>query len=394
MNKINAVIIADSIANNSRITTFLVDVPQIIVKELLRHRMFSFSSSSMRAIPFKRVLQDIKENMFVPMAFQCHHSGMQGTEYLSGQELENAKLQWIQSGLKACDEAERLYNLGVTKQLCSRIIESFGYAKILITATEFENFFELRCPKYYFEPSDKYFRSRREFVEEWNATFWVGSDISEKATVDSWTFEQWQERFNHSQAEIHIQALAEVMWDTMNESTPKELKAGEWHIPFGDKMDENKLEGLEFFLSDVPNGLHKIVAGNYVIYTGRKGYAKLQSALEKMLGKDPFEKIKVKVATARCARLSYMTHDGEINYEKDIKLHDQLLRDRHLSPFEHCAKVMNNDEYFEFAKGRMLVRDGYGNGDSLEQDIDNNTHGWCNNFRGWIQYRHLIENNL
>ena len=74
MNEINAIILADSICKGSRITSMVLTVPQIVVKELLRHRMFSFSSSSMRAIPFKKVIQDIKENMFVPLAFQSHHS--------------------------------------------------------------------------------------------------------------------------------------------------------------------------------------------------------------------------------------------------------------------------------------------------------------------------------
>lgn len=148
MKKISAEIVADSICNGHRITTMLLTIPQIVVKELLRHRMFSFSSSSMRAIPFNKVVQEIRGNMFVPLAFQRHHSGMQGTEYLTEEKAQKAQQQWIDSGLKACDEAERLYNLSVTKQLCSRIIEPFGYAKILVTSTEWENFFELRLPSY------------------------------------------------------------------------------------------------------------------------------------------------------------------------------------------------------------------------------------------------------
>lgn len=154
MNEKNAIVIADSISNGNRITSYLLKVPQIIVKELLRHRMFSFSSSSMRAIPFNKVLKDVRENMFIPLAFQSHHSGMQGTEYLIGEESEKAKQQWIEFGLRACEEAEKLYNLGVTKQLCSRIIEPFGYAKILVTATEFENFFELRMSCYEIDLDD------------------------------------------------------------------------------------------------------------------------------------------------------------------------------------------------------------------------------------------------
>ena len=103
------------------------------------------------------------------------------------------------------------------------------------------------------------------------------------------------------------------------------------------------------------------------------------------------QQAKVEIATARCARLSYMTFDGIIDYEKDIKLHDSLLESHHMSPFEHCARAMSTDEYFEFAKGKLLVKDGYGDGDSLEQDLDNSTEGWCRNFKGFISYRHIIE---
>ena len=66
------------------------------------------------------------------------------------------------------------------------------------------------------------FKSRKEATEF----------LKEKGIdTSNWTEEKWQS-INKSQAEIHIQALAEAMWDAMNESTPKELKEGEYHIPF------------------------------------------------------------------------------------------------------------------------------------------------------------------
>lgn len=307
MKKISAEIVADSICNGHRITTMLLTVPQIVVKELLRHRMFSFSSSSMRAIPFKKVIQDVRDNMFVPLAFQKHHSGMQGAEYLSGEKAEEAKCQWIEAGLKACDEAERLYNLGVTKQLCSRIIEPFGYAKILITATEFENFFELRVPKYKLiglggEPV----KSRKDWLEKMQFSS-VLHPFQYPKTEEGWWI------LSKSSAEIHIQALAESVWDAMNESTPRQLEAGMWHYPFHENM--------------------------------------------------PFKvswEDAVKISVARAARLSYMTFDGEIDYEKDIKLHDQLLESKHASPMEHCA----------IAKGDGL---------------------FYANFNSWQSYRNLLE---
>ena len=372
MNKIQAVIVADSIdPRGNRITSFLLTVPQIVVKELLRHRMFSFSSSSMRAIPFNKVLQDTKENMFVPIAFQSHHSGMQGTSYLTGKEAEDAKTQWVQSGLKACEEAEKLYNLGVTKQMCSRIIEPFGYAKILVTATEWENFFELRCPKFDYL-GQKLYKSRKDAIKETNASL----------PYDDWY--SWQ-KMNKSQAEIHIQALAESMWDALNESTPKELKAGEWYIPFSAKIEEDKLSKLMPTMQP----------------------ASLNWYLEN------FNALKLKVCISRAARLSYSTHDGEIDYEKDIKLHDQLLKDKHFSPFENVARVATDEEYYTHMKGKVPfggIDKGYGiinyeyyplafeNTDETfgmppgENKDNGNVYGWFNNFRGFIPYRYLIEN--
>jgi thymidylate synthase ThyX len=66
------------------------------------------------------------------------------------------------------------------------------------------------------------------------------------------------------------------------------------------------------------------------------------------------------VSAARCARVSYLTHEGKRDIEKDIELCERLRTDRHLSPFEHVATP----------------------GD------DRSFHA---NFRGWIQMRKEIE---
>jgi hypothetical protein len=45
-----------------------------------------------------------------------------------------------------------------------------------------------------------------------------------------------------------------------------------------------------------------------------------------------------KCAVSRCARVSYMNHDGtQPDIVKDMQLHDTLLSSRHMSPFEHVA---------------------------------------------------------
>lgn len=54
----------------------------------------------------------------------------------------------------------------------------------------------------------------------------------------------------------------------------------------------------------------------------------------------------VKIAVGRCARVSYLNHDGVRSLADDVKLHDRLLTSKpaHLSPFEHIAIALPNSE--------------------------------------------------
>jgi len=356
--QISAQIVADSInPQGDRITTFLLTYPRFIHGELMTHRMFSRNSASSRAIPFEKMVKMVEEDPFIPIAWQKDHKGMQGTEYWSKEESDKMDLEWLQARNKAIYQARMLHYAGVTKQICNRLLEPFMWHTVLLTGTNFRNFFELRCPQY--EYKTEIFKSKKDCINSYTHGLGKGFE-KDRNYLNSLSDLDWL-LINKSQAEIHIQALAEAMWDAMNESTPKQLESGQWHIPFNDKIDY---------------ALHK---WNFL------------PNITELWGKDMSE-YGIKVATARCARLSYMTFDGEINYEKDVKLHDQLLESKHYSPFEHCARAMNDDEYYEFAKGRVLVKDGYGDGDSLEHDINNNTPGWCDNFRGFISYRYLTQN--
>lgn len=336
-NKISAKIVADSKDHRgNRITTFVLTYPRFIHAELMTHRLFSRNAASSRAIPFKKMVQMIEDDPFIPIAWQKDHKGMQGSEYFTDQydkSIRNAS--WLRAKDAAILETKHMHLNGVTKQLCNRLLEPYQWYTVLVTATEFDNFFELRCPKYYYEPEEKYFKSKKDFSDYWFENF--GSGIEEAIEGDPTIF--WLE-LSKSGAEIHIQALAEAMWDARNESTPKELKAGEWHIPFGDKINV--------------------------------------SSSTKPIS-DFIDNLKIKIATARAARLSYMTFDGEIDYKKDIALHDQLLTSKHMSPFEHCARVMDENEYVNSIKSCQTDN---------KVEI---SYGWCNNIRGFIQYRYLAE---
>jgi len=263
---ISAEIIADSKnSKGNRLTTFVLTFPRIVLAEFNTHRAISRNSASSRAIPFKKMLQQVQENPFIPIAWQADHSGMQGSEYLGNWgELQD---YWLQARDEAVRAASNLNFCGLTKQLCNRLLEPFMYHKVIATGTEWENFFALRA---------------------------------------------------HLQAEIHIADLAEKMLLAYNESTPKLLQPGEWHIPFGDKFDEIKI------LSVVDN------------------YNQLEAEEQELL----LQRTKVKIATARCARVSYNNFEGKDDYEADLKLHDILSSSGHWSPFEHCAVVPDTPSVF------------------------------------------------
>lgn len=357
MKKIGVEIVQDSInTRGNRIISFIATYPRFIHSELMTHRMFSRNSANSQAIPFNKMVKQVEEDTFIPISWQRDHKGMQGTEYWSKEDTivdqegvlryyprSVSKLDWLYARDAAVKHAKHLNKYGkITKQLCNRLLEPFMWHTVLVTTTELDNFFEFRCPQY-INPNEKLsdtdnivFRSRKDYEG-----YYGKQDFTE---------EEWW-RISKSPAEIHIQALAESLWDAVNESKPKLLQSGEWHIPFGDRID---------------------FVGNHIEV----------EKVDNINFKDYDEQNKVKIATARCARLSYMTFDGKIDYQKDIELHDRLLK-YNMNPFEHCARAMTDDEYKSFIKF-VLSEDGR----TVKRIL-----GWCNNFRGFIQYRYMVENN-
>lgn len=336
-----AEILADSLSpQGDRLITMKITFPRFILAEFNTHRMFSRNSASSRAIPFNKMVKMVEENPFIPIAWQKDHKGMQGTEYITGSLADANESDWLLARNNAITVAKSIAYNDTTKQLCNRLLEPFMWHTVIVTATEWENFFKLRCPEY--EQRGEIFRSKKDSVKHFKEIY--NSRLGLPTNEIEWL------KINKSQAEIHIQAIAELMWDAMNESTPKELKPNEWHIPFGDNMDFD------------------VLASNY--------------------GKDVAYDMMIKIATARCARISYETlgDNPKIDYEADIKLHDVLVQNGHASPLEHCARVMSEEEYESFYNGQLSKGIEYFHPYDEEQ-------GWCRNFRGFIQYRHIVETN-
>ena len=192
----------------------------------------------------------------------------------------------------------------------------------------------------------KRFSSRKEVTEF----------LKEKGIdTSNWSEEKWLNH-NKGQAEIHIMNLAEKIYDAVNESTPEQLNAGQWHIPM-----ISDLESLKLSTDD-----------------------------------------QIKLSVGRAANTSYtVVGDGkELTLEQAIKIHNKCKELNHSSVFEHCARAMSDEEYLTNIKGKIDAdeyhldnKDGFPNYvNPTGISIENSISGWCRNFKGFLSYRSIIEN--
>lgn len=104
-----------------------------------------------------------------------------------------------------------------------------------------------------------------------------------------------------------FKSLAITMREMYKESIPKELKIGEWHIAF----EDNSIEDLT---------------------------------------------TRLYVSCARCARTSYLNHEGKIDLQKDINLFHKLVADEHLTPLEHQLQAVQFPKQIAQYKGFKSFR--------------------------------------
>lgn len=267
-----AKIIADSISQaGARITTLQLKYPRFIHAEFMTHRVFSRNASSSRAIPVKTMLSQVWNDPAMPVHWGANKAGMQADQELGKFKKAIARGLWKTASKLACTVAWTMMKVGLHKQVANRILEPFQYIHVIVTATEWKNFLELRA---------------------------------------------------HPAAQPEIHELAIKIGDALASSSPKVLKPGKWHLPY--LRDEE----IQTFA-----------------WSGQMDTA-------------------LKVSAARCARVSYLKHDGKTpSVAEDLKLYSRLIDSKpmHASPIEHQARPLKD------------------------------RNQWSGNFRGWEQNRKLIE---
>lgn len=141
-----AEVLADSInASGARLTTMQVTFPRIILAEFNTHRVLSRNSASSRAVPVKKRIAMVEKRPFVPEVFYRNKAGMQGDEPLTGEDEVLAREAWHVGAMRAAEIATLLNSIGVHKQTANRVLEPYLWHTVVVSATEWDNFFHLRC---------------------------------------------------------------------------------------------------------------------------------------------------------------------------------------------------------------------------------------------------------
>lgn len=261
-----ATVVLDSVSERgARVTTIEVTLHRFVLAELNTHRVFSRNSASSRAIPTRTQLLRVLEDPALPVEFGANQRGMQAGEPLAGDELGQAHAAWLRARDAAVDAAQDLLELGVHKQVVNRLLEPFMWHTVIVTATDWEGFWQQRCSPL-------------------------------------------------AQPEITLAATA--MRTAFDASTPTPVADRGWHTPYV-RPDE----------ADLPVEVRK------------------------------------RISAARCARVSYLTHDGRRDVSADEQLYERLVTadPPHWSPLEHVATPAPADQ------------------------------PQVGNLRGWRQLRHVVE---
>lgn len=214
------------------VCTFQIELPRQVLAEVITHRKNSDSwgdslcsrtttpevsknSASSRAIPLSRMIEKVLTDPYVPERFGANQAGMQASAFLEGADHELAVRAWLLArdfavvqamAMLSWDDRKNLHDLhgtalkevhrcmqmpiyadqpsvSVHKQDVNRLLEPWGWVLQVVTATDWDNFFALRCDE---------------------------------------------------MAAPAFRKIARIMYVLKTRSSPEQLDYGEWHLPYVD----------------------------------------------------------------------------------------------------------------------------------------------------------------
>lgn len=246
------------------------DYHNFLANGIVVHNCFSRNASSSRAVPVERTIANILNDPWVPSDVYKNCKGMQGKDLVNEEDYDDFCRLWDNAKYKAINIAHDMIDKGFHKQHINRILEPFTKIKVIVTATEWDNFFKLRLSP---------------------------------------------------DADPEIQDLA------------KAIKLA---------MDN---------------------AADYIYVNALSGCTLPYVNIDEIEAIEDRRMLKL-ISAARCARVSYLNHDGSApDILKDLKLAKHLIENGHMTPFEHqCRSILEGDSFYynlrNFQSARYMLDHG------------------------------------
>ena len=270
-----AKILKDSMSpDNVRLTTFEITYPRFVHSELMTHRIFSRNSASSRALPISKVIERVKTNPVLPVWWGKNQSGMQAYEEFNSSDQSELIERWLYARDNAVKDAEILLHRGVHKQLVNRLLEPWMWITVLVTATEWQNFFALRA---------------------------------------------------HPDAQPEIRKIAEMMKELYEKNAHlcDHLKYNEWHLPLTNPLEPKALLAEGFTIEQIK----KISAGrsarvSYLTHDGKR---------------DPMADIELCDRLRVSGHMSPLEHVARPMTKKEIKLYSSKAHKLQTNKLPFCG---------------------------------------------------------
>ena len=317
-NGIQARVVADSISpEGQRLISIEGTMARYVLAELNTHRMFSRNSASSRAIPVFKQIERVLQDPYLPVEWGKNKPGMSAAETLNLEEAEQAERIWrdasihmilsaveLNGGIESIQDSElraliedeqKLKNritdeslpFMVHKQIVNRLMEFAMHHTVLITATEWSNFFALR--------------------------------ISKDAQPD-------------------LRVFAEAALEAIENSQPREVAAGGWHTPYVDATEGPYSRYEEEDLKKVATA--KAARLSYlnqeqhlrILAEGRAAGKKEEDIMDVMVAKD-IELHDILVANGHMSPLEHVaTPFSRDDWDRIQRLRQMLPEDHYLWP--------------------------------------------------------------
>lgn len=332
---------ADSISpDGCRLTTFEATYPRIVHSEMMTHRVFSRNSASTRAIPIATQLHNLLTNPFIPEKFGVNQPGMQAYNHLAGLKHDTAVQMWLRGRDRA---VTTVLELLLGPELSESVLRYKSNSEYVAGDILLENFDKIKAllPK----SSDTIDLAETDILNVHKQLAGRGLEAYMWHTIvlTGTEFENFYALRDHPEAQGEIATIARLLNKAHQESEPKLLDYGQWHLPY---VDEGEFESFD-------DGIRS--------------------------------------SGARAAAASYGRQHIK-NPDKEFERYDSLRTGGHMSPLEHQGTPFERGEWSYIHASRTFALQHAERGIISELVAHEKiaSSQFSGNFKGWRQHRKFV----